>query len=119
MRVPATFGLLLLLAGCASGGGGGTGEPERDRYVLTAEELASYPTLNAYEAIERLRRFWLQERGGAPQVFLNEERVTLAALRYWRTDRISEMHFIDGNEARIRFASVGSSSGVIVVTLRE
>ena len=120
MKALTAIGLALLLTGCAGGPPGEAEGPTRDRYALTAEELRADPTIDAYEAVQRLRRFWLLERGGTtPKVFIGGDDLgSPTILRQWRADMVLEMKFIDGNEARVRFGP-DYSAGVIEVTVRE
>ena len=120
MKALVAIGLALVLTSCAGGPSGGTETAGRDRYVLTAEELAADPTINALEAIRRLRRFWLLERGGVTaQVFMNGNDMGSASiLTQWRADMVLEMRFIDGDAARAEFGP-DYAAGVIEVTVRE
>jgi hypothetical protein len=116
----SAFGLILLAAACASGGGGG-GESggSSDRYLITAEDLAPFATLNLYEAVNRLRRFWLQGSGGrSPRVFINTQELGGApSLEEYGAADAAEVRFIQPNVAMTQFGPdyVG---GVIQVILR-
>jgi hypothetical protein len=87
---------------------------------LTYEELAADRTITAYEAVRRLRRFWLLERNGAtPRVFVGDDELgPPTILTQWRADMLLGMKFIDGNTARTRFGP-DYAAGVIEVTFRE
>ena len=117
----AAFGMILLAAACASGGGGGGGESEDsgDRYLLTAAELTPYATLNVYEAVRRLRRFWIQGSGGrSPRVFVNDREMGGApSLEEYRADMVAEIRFIQPTDAMTQFGP-DYAGGVIRVTLR-
>ncbi len=123
MRKLALFGLLFILAGCASGSGGEETDepqadrPQTDRYVLTAAELAQYPTSSAREAIQRLRRFWLTS---GPRVLLKGKRIAepIEELDRYRVDQVVEMRFYDLTRAR---ATLGPEfmTPIIELTLRE
>jgi hypothetical protein len=111
--------MILLAAACASGGGGEGSSSSSDRYLLTAEDLAPYATQNLYEAISRLRRFWIQGSGGrSPRVFINNQELGGAPSlqEYGATDAV-EVRFIQSNIAMTQFGPdyVG---GVIQVILR-
>jgi len=114
----AVFGLVLLAAACASGGGGGTGSSS-DRYVLTAEDLAPHANLNLYEAVSRLRRFWIQGSGGrSPRVFINNQELGGApSLEEYMTSQVLEIRFIRSSQAMTQFGP-DYAGGVIQVTLR-
>ena len=124
MRVSrfAAFGMILLAAACASGGGGGGGEDtggSSDRYLLTADDLAPYGTQTLYEAVNRLRRFWLQGSGGrSPRVFIGDRELGGApSLQEYGATQAREVKFITANVAMTQFGPdyVG---GVIQVILR-
>ena len=123
MRTLAVFGLLFLLAGCASGSGGGETDepqadrPQTDRYVLTATELAQYPTSSAREAIQRLRRFWL---ASGTRVLLKGKRIAepIDFLDRYRVDQVVEMRFYDLTRARVAFGPEFTTP-IIELTLRE
>ena len=114
----AAFGLILLVTACASGGGGGSSSSS-NRYLLTADDLAPYATQNLYEAINRLRRFWLQGSGGrSPRVFINNQELGGApSLEEYGAADALEVRFIQSSQAMTQFGPdyVG---GVIQVILR-
>jgi hypothetical protein len=117
----AALGLILVAAACASGGGGG-GEGEEgstDRYLLTSAELTPYATLNVYEAVRRLRRFWLQGSGGrSPRVFVNNQEMGGApSLEEYRSDQVLEIRFVQPTDAMTQFGP-DYAGGVIQVRLR-
>jgi hypothetical protein len=115
----AAFGLVLLVTACASGGGGGSGGSSSDRYLLTGEELAPYGTLNLYEAVSRLRRFWLQGSGGrSPRVFVNNQELGGApSLEEYASGQVAEIRFIRPSQAMTQYGP-DYAGGVIQVTLR-
>ena len=114
----AAFGLVLLVTACASGGGGGSSSSS-DRYLLTAEDLAPYGNLNVYEAVSRLRRFWLQGSGGrSPRVFINTQELGGApSLEEYASTQVAEIRFIQSSQAMTQFGP-DYAGGVIQVTLR-
>jgi hypothetical protein len=113
----AALGLVLLGAACASGGGAGSGSA--DRYLLTAEDLAPYATYNLYDAVARLRRFWLQGSGGrSPRVFLNGAEIGGGpAMEDYGSDQVAEVRFIRPTDAMTQFGP-DYAGGVIQITLR-
>mgnify|MGYP003574587313 CR=1 FL=1 len=115
----AVFGLILSAAACASGGGGGDSSSSSDRYLLTADDLTPYATLNLYEAVNRLRRFWMQGSGGrSPRVFVNgQEMGGSRTLEEYRADMATEVRFVQGNVAMTQFGP-DYAGGVIQITLR-
>lgn len=122
---PVRLGAVLFIfviaafAGACAAGGGGEGGTTTDRYVITATELAPYATLNAYEGVRRLRRFWLQGQGGrSPRVFINGNELGGApSLEEYACDQIVEMRFIQPNQAMTDFGP-DYAGGIIQVTLR-
>ncbi len=114
----AAFGLILLITACASGGGGG-GSSSSDRYLLTAEDLAPYATLNLYEAVNRLRRFWLQGSGGrSPRVFVgNQELGGGPSLENYAAGQVAEIRFIRPTDAMTQYGP-DYAGGVIQLVLR-
>jgi hypothetical protein len=121
MRFPrfAAFGLILFAAACASGGGGGESGSSSDRYLLTATDLAPYATQNLYEAVSRLRRFWLQGSGGrSPRVFVNKQELGGApSLEEYGAGDVAEVRFIVSNVAMTQYGP-DYAGGVIQITLR-
>jgi hypothetical protein len=121
----AVFGLVFLAAACASGSGGGGGGEEasgvtQDRNLITAADLLPYGgSITAYEAVRRLRRFWVQGSGGrSPRVFVNEREMGGATtLEEYNADQVLEMKFIASNDAMTQFGP-DYAGGVIQVTLR-
>ncbi len=120
------LGMTLLAAACASGsgGGGGGGEEEAsgdtDRYLITAADLVPYGSaINAYEAIRRLRRFWLQGTGGKqPMVFVNGNEMGGAnSLTEYNAAEVIEMRFVTSNAAMTQYGP-NYAGGVINVTMR-
>jgi hypothetical protein len=125
MRIARTAALFLsvFVAACASGGGAAGGETEAvssDRNVITAAELANYATLTGYEVVQRIRRPWLQNRGGTTvKVFVGgNERGGASTLREYQADMIAEMRFVEPNEAMRQFGP-DYGAGIIQVTLRR
>jgi hypothetical protein len=78
-----------------------------------------YATLNVYEAVRRLRRFWVQGSGGrSPRVFVNDVEMGGApSLEDYRSDMVAEIKFIQPNLAMTQFGP-DYAGGVIQVTLR-
>lgn len=94
-----------------------------DRNVITQQEILDKHFINAYDAVEGLRAFWLSSRGTdsfrtPSQVWVYMDNVKLGDVETLRTihpsDILSIRHF-DANEANARWG-VGHSAGVIYVT---
>ena len=114
------FAIALVAAACSGGAGGGGGDvSSTDRYALTMADLQPYATLNAYEAIQRLRRFWIQGSGGrSPRVFVNGAEMGGApSLQEYQTTQIAGIVFLQPTEAMTQFGP-DYAGGVIQVTLR-
>lgn len=111
---------LAALAGCASGGGG-EGRPRMDPDLITAEELAEYPSLTCLEVIRRIRPRWLQRRGSEqnPVVYQNGNRIGSAedVLPGIPANDVQSLRYLDANDATTRFGT-GHGSGAIEVTTR-
>jgi hypothetical protein len=115
--------LALGLAGCASGGGGASGaQPARrgSSNRIVADELATVPSLDAYQAIERLRPTWLRQRSGTPPVVVldGNRQGGLEVLQSMRATEIQEMQYLDASDATTRFGT-GFQGGAILVTSKR
>lgn len=116
----------LLLVACASGPS--SGEPSRDRYLITAEEIQDLPVTTAWELVERLRPAWLRSRGPAsmrssapeyPVVYIDEvQSGGLEALQRVSSLSIHEIRFISGRDAATRFG-LNHGAGAILVSIRR
>ena len=116
----ASFALAIGLAGCASGGGGGGGGGGNPN-VLTNEALQPVITLDAFQAIQRLRTRWLQARGGNfANVFVDgsERQGGLQALRGLPVADVEEMRYLSANEATTRYGT-GHNGGIIMLTTKR
>jgi hypothetical protein len=94
--------------------------------AITREELASLPSTNAYDAIERLRPGWLR-RPTAPTllgenpllVYVDHQLVGgVDELRSMSTDQVEQMEFITAPNATNRHGT-GNASGAIEITTRR
>jgi len=117
--------LVAALSDCSATSAGGGGErPGRD--VITAAEIAEAGALNAYEAVERLRRRWLTPHGATlleeptqqfPMVFVDHvEFGELDSLRSIRVAEIREIRFIDGRDAVSRYGMEYGAGIIMVIT---
>ena len=118
---------LAAAAGCASGGasagagasGGAAADSagagrststRRDLSVITVEEIQRSGAMNAYEAVERLRPFWLRSRNatssrGVPPVIL----VYLNGTRLGGTDMLRRLEVIPVTSIRYLDAAAAMS----------
>ena len=118
---------LLIVSGslaCASSGGTTT---RGSRNVITLEELANEPSGTLYEAIQRLRPRWLQNRGISNsrtlrptplQVYLDNAPLgTTGSLRTISVTDVDRVEFMSANDATTRFGT-GHDGGAIIVSTR-
>ena len=120
-----TFLALLPLA-CATSSET-SGGSSQSRSVITAEELATLPSVSLYEAVQRLRPAWLRSRGPVssraanisyPHVFLDGVPVgDIEILRTYRAEGIHELRFISARDATTRFGT-GYMAGIIEILTR-
>lgn len=111
------------LSACASGGGSSDG-PGRSQNRITQEELADYTTLNALDAIRRLRPRWLQARGATaggsnePVAILDGARLgSPNALASVAVSDVAEMIYVNSRDATLRYGT-GFPGGAIEVRTR-
>lgn len=105
------IGLAGALSACATGGGSSDG-PRRSANRITLDELADYSTLNALDAIRRLRPRWLQARGATagganePVAILDGARLgSPDALASVAVSDISEMQYLSAADATMRYGT--------------
>ncbi len=119
LLVLTVFGLAAGLAACASGGGSGDSGPRRDPNLITAAELVDYPTINALDAIRRLRPRWLQGRGNLrPQVVVDGARMTNLedALQSVQAASVRTMRYMNASDATMRFGTNYVGGAIEVIT---
>jgi len=118
----------LAIAGsaCAAASQGPTRGGEGSN-VITRAELDAVPTSSAFDAVQRLRPYWLSrptaptlQPGSNPvMVYLDRHRFgALESLRSLNTDQIERMEFVPARDATTRYGT-GHPSGVIEVTTRR
>ncbi|MCE2455712.1 MAG: hypothetical protein J4G12_07870 [Gemmatimonadetes bacterium] len=113
-----TLALTLGLAGCASGGGG-TGGGNANR--LTAEDLVDVQSLDAEQAIQRLRPRWARGRGGATPGVIVDGAVRsggMEALQSIRISEVQEIQYMSASDATLRYGT-GFNGGAIVITTKR
>jgi hypothetical protein len=101
----------------ASGGGGGGGGGAD---LITRAELEDFPTLSAYEVVQRLRPRWLTRRSGSgdPVVLMDGAPMgDLSFLRTVRTSQVEEIRHMSGNDATTRYGT-GYGGGTIEIRSR-
>ena len=121
-RIAMVFALALAvgLAGCASAGGGSSRPAGSSMTRIVRAELAELPEMNALQAIERLRRRWLQSRAGDQvQLYVDgSRRSNVRDLESIRSTEIEQMEFMSASDATTRYGT-GHSGGAILVTSRR
>ena len=127
MRNPVLVAALsLVFVACASDPAART--TDRDRNVISAEEIAAEPTTSAAELVERLRPAWLRSRGptsirsgnpSLPIVYIDEVRTGgLDTLYRISTQIIREVRFINGRDATTKYG-LDHGGGVIMIATRR
>lgn len=122
--VPLAVALSLAIGACASSGGTSA---QRNRDVLTQEELAREPGRSLLETIEALRPEWLSVRSS--RTFASETYVSVIidgmrqmdggdALRTYRTSQALRLEYMSAADATTRYG-VDMAGGAILVTLRR
>lgn len=124
MLVAGTASSLLIVLGCAPAM---QAPAERERNVITTEEIQAANAATAYDIIAKLRGNFLRSRGQnsvllkqpkEPTVYLDEvEYGTVASLRQIPASTIAEIRFIEGNDAMRKYGS-NHISGVIQIYTR-
>ena len=85
---------------------------------IVRAELAELPEMNALQAIERLRRRWLQ-RGDQVQLYVDgARRSNVRDLESMRSTEIEQMEYLSANDATTRYGT-GHTGGAIMVTSRR
>ncbi len=117
----ASYGLLLLLLGCASSGEASAGSAPD---TLTREDLLGTGEANLYEAIQRLRSRWLRPRGAnlagrtLAQVFVDgSTRGDVEALRQIRVLDVVDVRFLSTIDAATQYGTMAGIGGAVVVRM--
>jgi hypothetical protein len=126
MRIRHTLLVAILLAPACAGGTRAPGAANSN--TVTRAELAAAGSVNALEALQRLRPAFLRVRGPTsilnttartrPVVFVDAtEYGEIESLSTFPTSRLEEIRFYSGSEAVTRFGST-YGAGVIQVKMR-
>lgn len=129
IRVVLAVGALALAWGCATSGRSAASGSSRD--VLTAEELADFQHLDAFEAIRHTRPQWLQSSRGQSsltgsassrrgiRVYLDNVPLEGAAeLRRLPARNLQEIRFLDAREATLKYGTDHAEGALVIVTRR-
>lgn len=117
-------GLSAAAVGCGPAPGG-TPSAAYDRYVITAQEIATVEVrTTALQMIERMRPNWLQSRGpsgvrgeAAVVIYVNNQRVSESPLSRFTAGELTELRFLNAVEATQKYGT-GHGSGAILLTTR-
>jgi hypothetical protein len=117
------FTLALGLTACASGGGGGSRPAGATTNRIVRAEIVALTSMNALQAIERLRPRWLQGRAGTaadpPVLYVDgARRGATSDLASMRADDIEQMEFMSASDATTRYGT-GHGGGAVQVTTRR
>jgi hypothetical protein len=131
MRVPfrwiSLLAVLLLATAC---GEPAAGPAPRDRAVISEAELSALPgDMNAYEAVQRLRPFWLVVRAersfnaSLAEILAYQGDMRLGnaeSLKNIRASEVLRLEYLDPSQAVARLPGIGNSrpAGAIVVRMR-
>jgi hypothetical protein len=128
VRTACLIGVVLALSACASSGGGGSG-PNRDRTILTAENLAPYAKQPLWEVISKERPSWLATRGTAGLSVQDPEDIVVYIngakmggreyLREVTADIVTSVRFLSGPEAQTRYGMNHQYGAIVVTTLKR
>lgn len=102
-----------LLTACATGGGDGVAR--RRANLITEAELVESNTLDAYQAIRRLRPNWLTTRAGMEDAVVHIDGIRLNGINDMRDIQVStlrEMAYLTGPDATTRYGT-GYRGGLI------
>lgn len=114
---------LTAMVGYACASGGSPDATRRSPNLISAEELTEVATLNAWEAVGRLRPRWLQTRGASslrgepslPVVYVDNANFgNLDSLRLLSVQDIDFMRYRNASDATTRYGT-GHTGGVIEV----
>ncbi len=124
-RLPVAM-LAFLLAACASGGSGTAAN--RDRNLITAEEVAAAKAAHALDLVQQLRPHWLRARGPVsirsstpdyPVVYVDGIRSSDPnILERIAAPIVFEIRFLAGRDATTMYGLDHSGGAILVKTRR-
>lgn len=111
---------LVTTAGCASGGSGGQASSGSNRDLITSEELRALAPMNAYQAVQRLRGRWLQNRRAGPPAVHVDGRFTgrIEVLQQYEIEEVQQLQFRSAANATTLYGT-NYPSGVVEITTRR
>jgi hypothetical protein len=122
--------LAVLLVAAACSAPAASGPAPRDRSVISEAEMSALPNdLNVYEAVQRLRPFWLNVRANRSFNAANAEILAyqgdmrlgnVELLKNIRASEVLRLEFFDASQTIARLPGVGNDrpAGAIVVRMR-
>jgi hypothetical protein len=121
------FSIVLGVAACSTGAqSGADAGTTRDRNVITRAELEGWNSLNAYEAIRRLRPTWLRYRGQGVLTGPDRESMRIYvngsffgdadSLSNIQARNIREIRFLDARQATLRYGTDHTVGAIVVTT---
>lgn len=116
---------LVLLLGAIACQSGRTSRPQPgtvDQYLILAAELEASKQQNLYDAVRKLRSFWLTRRVGGRtgentiSIYVDEQLVgTTSALRRLSVFGTERVRYMSATEAQTRFGQVNLGRAAILV----
>ena len=128
------FSLSTLVLGLAWASATPAEAQKRDRYVITAEEIAEKPDItNAYEAVQRLRPNFLRvvrskrnegvpgsEPAASAVLYIDDMRQpSLEDLRNIRVYDVWEIKYLQPSKAKVLYGSGHEQGAIMVTTMRN
>ncbi len=123
IRAPLLAAVAVVCVGCASGPAGTVRDSPN---VLTGDVLRDTGTTTVWDALMRLRPYWLRSRGSTsilapggdrPIVYLHGiQHGPVESLQRMNIDQVRRVEFLDGRDATTRFG-VGHGAGAIMVDM--
>ncbi len=119
--------MVFTASACASGGSSDSSSTSRDRDLITQQELEEVGRGFMYDAIQRLRPRWLDNRrsgiGGAqegPRIYLDGQYWgDVDQLRTFDITGVIEVRYLNANDATTRFGTGHLAGAILIVTRRE
>lgn len=124
-RLIPYLALVLFAVSCATISQAGD-EEDGSRNLLTNEDLAETAEMSLYNAIYRLRPFWLRSRAtsalqGPDPVIVYVDNVRVGEAPYLRdmqVETVEEVRYVNAADATTRWG-IGVAGGVILVTTKS
>lgn len=113
-----------MLLGCATVPAAPGAAPQRNPYLITAEEISASKLLTAHHAVSTLRPNWLHTRGAKAASGMGSIVVYLDATRMGGPDVLREipateirtMRFLNSRDAQTRYGEGHEHGAIVVIT---